>query len=312
MQENHSFDNYFGMLPLRGQPAADGFTFDGNGVPTNSNPLGSARMVAFHEPDFAGVVDTGSQSWNDTHRQIDGGAMDGFAETGPGSMGYWDEPDLPFYYSLAKTFTLANRWFCSAPCQTYPNRRFLMAGTASGVISTSTSNIDKYYPANGTIFDLLCKHNISWRNYFSDAPSSAIILETALKHPANLARIEEFYLDAALGALPAVSLVDCNFGAITGENSSAWRRRSRYRPSPTCSATCSRPPPSPRRTRRTSSWASRSSPGSSTRCSRSGLAEDDAGLALRRTRWVLRPRATADSDRTRLDPADARPWRRPR
>src|SRR4051794_23234617 len=37
MQENHSFDNYFGMLPRRGQPAADGFTFDSHGVPTNSN-----------------------------------------------------------------------------------------------------------------------------------------------------------------------------------------------------------------------------------------------------------------------------------
>src|SRR5437016_5809005 len=35
MQENHSFDNYFGMLPRRGQPAADGFTFNGAGVPLN-------------------------------------------------------------------------------------------------------------------------------------------------------------------------------------------------------------------------------------------------------------------------------------
>ncbi|HEX4563796.1 MAG TPA: hypothetical protein VH115_05015, partial [Solirubrobacteraceae bacterium] len=26
----------------------------------------------------------------------------------------------------------ANGWFGSAPCQTYPNRRFLMAGTAYG------------------------------------------------------------------------------------------------------------------------------------------------------------------------------------
>ena len=66
-------------------------------------------MVVFHEPGFAGTTNTGSQNWNDTHRQINGGAMDGFATTGAGSMGYWDEPDLPFYYSMAKTFTLANR-----------------------------------------------------------------------------------------------------------------------------------------------------------------------------------------------------------
>jgi phospholipase C len=216
MQENHSFDNYLGMLPVRGQPLADGFTFDAHGRPTNSNPLGTEHMVAFHQPDFAGVTDTGSQNWNDTHRQIDGGAMDGFAATGPGSMGYWDQPDLPFYYSLASTFTLANRWFCSAPCQTYPNRRFLMSGTANGIISTDTSNIDTAYPPNGTIWDQLSAHKISWTNYFSDAPSAAIMLDTVVKHPLNLAPIEKFYLDARLGTLPSVCLVDPNYGAITG------------------------------------------------------------------------------------------------
>src|SRR3954453_5245079 len=38
MQENHSFDNYFGMLARRGQPAADGFAFDPAGRPLDSNP----------------------------------------------------------------------------------------------------------------------------------------------------------------------------------------------------------------------------------------------------------------------------------
>src|SRR5947209_1000663 len=68
-----------------------------------------------------------SQGWNSTHREINHGRMDGFARLGESSLVYWDQPDLPFYYSLANTFCLANRWFCSAPCQTYPNRRFLMA-----------------------------------------------------------------------------------------------------------------------------------------------------------------------------------------
>ncbi|MEO6886576.1 MAG: alkaline phosphatase family protein [Jatrophihabitantaceae bacterium] len=217
MQENHSFDNYFGMLPLRGQPAADGFSFDADGKPTNATPVNGKSMRAYHQPSFAGSTDTGSQNWNDTHRQINGGAMDGFAATGPGSMGYWDQPDLPYYYSLANTFTLANRWFCSAPCQTYPNRRFLMSGTASGLISTDIGNVTSNYPANGTIWDLLSKYKISWRNYFTDAPTSAIMFDTILKHPLNLAHIEQFYLDAALGTLPAVSLVDCNMGAVTGE-----------------------------------------------------------------------------------------------
>ena len=217
MQENHSFDNYLGMLPRRGQPAADGFTFDSNGVPTNSNPLGPQHMVVFREPDLNGTTHTGSQGWNNTHLQINGGAMDGFAGTGPGSMGYYDEPDIPFYYSLAKTFTLANRWFCSAPCQTAPNRRYYMAGTSSGIISTSTSNINTAYPANGTIWDLLSKYNISWRNYFSDTPTSALILPTVTKHTTHLRLIEQFYLDCRLGTLPAVSLVDSNTGSITDE-----------------------------------------------------------------------------------------------
>jgi phospholipase C len=216
MQENHSFDNYLGMLPLRGQPLADGFTFNAKEEPVNFNPIGNDRMYAYHQSGAIGAQDTGSQSWNDSHLQINGGAMDGFAQTGPGSMGYYDEDDLPFYYSLAKTFTLANRWFCSAPAQTYPNRRFYMAGTASGIVSTDISNVTTY-PANGTIWDQLSKHGVSWKNYFSDAPTTAIIVDTILKHPLNLAPIAEFFLDAAAGALPAVSLVDSNMGAIQGE-----------------------------------------------------------------------------------------------
>jgi hypothetical protein len=38
MMENHSFDNLLGELPRSGQPAADGLTFDGAGMATNTNP----------------------------------------------------------------------------------------------------------------------------------------------------------------------------------------------------------------------------------------------------------------------------------
>ena len=216
MQENHSFDNYLGMLPVSGQPLADGFTFNKAEEPVNWNPIGNERMYAYHQAGAIGAQDTGSQSWNDSHLQIDSGAMDGFARTGPGSMGYYTEDDLPFYYSLAKTFTLANRWFCSVPAQTYPNRRFLMAGTASGVVSTDLSTV-MTYPPNGTIWDQLSTYGIGWRNYFSDAPTSAIIFGTVTRYLDHYARIEEFYADAAAGLLPAVSLVDCNMGAIQGE-----------------------------------------------------------------------------------------------
>ncbi len=122
---------------------------------------------------------------------------------------------LPFVNSLARTFCLANRWFCSAPCQTYPNRRFLMAGTAYGDISTSTESLQDPPPPNGTIWDRLSAYGITWRNYFTDLPSTAIIPSTIEKHPANLATIAQFHLDCAAGTLPAVSLVDPEFGVIS-------------------------------------------------------------------------------------------------
>ena len=58
-----------------------------------------------------------------------------------------------FYYGLARTFPLAGRWFCSCLGQTYPNRRFLMAGTARRLIDDLPWDLVDY-PEAGTIFDL--------------------------------------------------------------------------------------------------------------------------------------------------------------
>jgi phospholipase C len=212
MQENHSFDNYLGMLPVRGQPLADGFAFDRTGKPTNSNPVKGGHITVQRARSLCTPDSSGSQSWNDTHVQIDHGRMDGFAKTGESSMCYWDEPDLPFYYSLAKTFCLANRWFCSAPCQTYPNRRFLLAGTAFGLISTDTSSITQN-PPNGTIVDRLNAHGISWTDYFTDVPATGVIESIPQNNPTHLAHVDQFYVDCAAGTLPAVSFVDSDIGA---------------------------------------------------------------------------------------------------
>ena len=58
--------------------------------------------------------------------------MDGFvrSDSGPVAMGYWTKDDLPFYHGLASTFPVCDRWFGSCMGQTFPNRRFLLAGTA--------------------------------------------------------------------------------------------------------------------------------------------------------------------------------------
>jgi phospholipase C len=216
MMENHSFDNLLGALPISGQPRARGLKFSSGGVALNSNPGPSGKVRSYPFPSTAqgsGV----SQSWNATHQQIDGGKMDGFVRSTNSiqPMGYWTEEVLPFAYSLAKTFTLANRWFCSAPCQTYPNRRFLMAGTAYGNISTNTESIKDPPPPNGTIFDRMHAYGVSWRNYFTDLPQTAIIPSIIEKYPTNITPVAQFYADCATGNLPSVSFVDPEFGAVS-------------------------------------------------------------------------------------------------
>src|ERR1700687_6144093 len=132
MQENHSFDSYFGMLG-RG----DGFTLDASGKPTASNTDARGTAVrAFHmDGTCQGSL---SQNWNSTHIQWNKGAMDGFVRSpsGAAAMGYWDGRDLPLYYGLANTFPLCDRWFASCMGQTLPNRRFLLCGSALGTINT--------------------------------------------------------------------------------------------------------------------------------------------------------------------------------
>ena len=131
MQENHSFDNYFGMLPRRGQPPADGFAFDRHGVPINTNPLGGGDGPRAARAER--VPADRRQPGVDADTPADRPRPDGrIRPRRPGQMVYYDEPDIPFYYSLANTFCVGNRWFCSAPCQTYPNRRFYLAARRSG------------------------------------------------------------------------------------------------------------------------------------------------------------------------------------
>jgi phospholipase C len=99
--------------------------------------------------------------------------MDGFVtatqEMEPGTnpavgMGYWTEHDLPFYAGLARTFPLADRWFGSCLGPTFPNRRFLISGTAHGLIDDLPFHLLDY-PQAGTIFDQLSSHDIAWANY---------------------------------------------------------------------------------------------------------------------------------------------------
>ncbi len=209
MMENHSFDNYFGMLG-RG----DGYTLDANGHPVNANPTWKGGNVrAYHAPSPCTAHYNIGQDWKRSHLAWDQGRNDGFlAETNNvDAMSYFDASDIPFYYSLARTFPICDRYFCSLMGQTDPNRRFMVAATSVGEVNdTSLGGIlTTPSPPNGTIFDLLNAHHITWKDYFVDLPTSTgLFPQVAVRNPLNLASIAQFLLDAELGTLPSVSFVD--------------------------------------------------------------------------------------------------------
>jgi phospholipase C len=136
--------------------------------------------------------------------------MDGFvkSQSGPVSMGYYDSTMLPFVNSLAATFPVCTRFFSSVMAQTYPNRRFFMAGTSAGMVN-DTLNDDS--PPNGTIFDSLNKHGITWKNYYSNTPSTDIWIYNYSTFKPNQSPIADFYSDCAAGNLPSYSMIDPNF-----------------------------------------------------------------------------------------------------
>ncbi len=72
-------------------------------------------------------------------------------------MGYWQEEDQPFYYSLVREFPIGDAYHCSVLGQTYPNRRYLLAATSIGQVNDTTPNLTDY-PPNGTIYDQLNAH----------------------------------------------------------------------------------------------------------------------------------------------------------
>jgi len=277
MMENHSYDNYLGMLQGRGE----GFPLGPDGQPEVSNlDADGAPVRAYHLPSTIQRPKLPSQSWHATHLQWGGGKCDGFvtssqtvlSEAGPGGldfgadsaaeaavtgMGYWSEGDLPFYYGLAKTFPLADHWFSSCLGPTFPNRRFLIAGTAHGLIDDSPYDLLDYPPA-GTIFDMLTRHGISWANYRPVAEDRSRVRHyahhkrkmvrrrllslgravgsvtqgvqkdlqfTADVFPLGIGRYMQhvrstgqFFADADNGTLPAFSLIDPDFDAYSEEN----------------------------------------------------------------------------------------------
>jgi phospholipase C len=214
MQENHSYDSFYGMLP-RG----DGYTMH-KGVPQNHNPLSPTQnLKVFHAPDTCQLGEGVSQNWANTHTEANNGHMNGFLFNGnTNAMRYWDGHDLPFYYSLAQTFPICDRWFAAAPCQTYPNRLYMQAATCQTLISTSADVLTLPHPAGGTIWDKLNAFGITWNDYAWDLPDIALFQHTFAANASHVKSFNQFLLDCQSGSLPQVSIVSPGINAYTEEN----------------------------------------------------------------------------------------------
>jgi phospholipase C len=208
MQENRSFDHYFGW-----HPGADGKNAglsypDDNGVQHPTHSLApDFQGCAFEDPDH---------SWEGGRRQFNGGAMDGFRKSPNDdfAIGYYNRQDIPFLPSLADAFTLYDRYFCSLLGPTWPNREYMHSAQSGGnKTNADPQDVITVLPQGGlyhweTIWDRMIAKGLSVTYYYSDLPFIGIF---GPRFSSIIKPVSEFYADAAAGNLPNLAFVDPMF-----------------------------------------------------------------------------------------------------
>jgi phospholipase C len=190
VQENRSFDSYFGKLGL--YRVSQGLPEEVNGIDNDSavtlQDLQGNPRHPFHYQTVC--TENLTPSWNESHFDVDGtpveqGKMDNFMMTansvpanfdpsGSRAMGYYTQADLPYYYALATQFGVSDNMFSPNLSNTIPNRLYLFTGTSFGTIypgNNPSTGAPEFNPASyqqPTIFDLLNKNNITWKYYYQD------------------------------------------------------------------------------------------------------------------------------------------------
>jgi len=199
MQENRSFDHYFGTLAgVRGfgdpnvviQPNGksifyqqDPYNPDGYLLPwhldtlsTSSQAIPSTSHAWTYQHESLNIAVSGmpgapttalNNDWVPTHYTSDGAAHYWY------TMGYYERQDIPFHFALAETFTLCDAYHCSLLGPTWPNRMYLMTGmidplgTGGGpVISNVVPSSVTGKPYTWTTYpERLTQAGISWRVY---------------------------------------------------------------------------------------------------------------------------------------------------
>ncbi len=136
MQENRSFDHYFGTLRgVRGHNDRTPIALPG-GRPVWYQPRqhdASQTILPFHldtTRSGAQAVRMLDHGWTKTHAAFAGGVYNGWpAHKTDMTMGHYTRQDIPYHFELADAFTICDHYFCAVPGPTHPNRMVLMTGT---------------------------------------------------------------------------------------------------------------------------------------------------------------------------------------
>ena len=237
MQENRSFDHYFGAMS-----GVRGF-----GDP-NALQLASGKSV-FYQPDAenpdgyllpfrldtrnssAQKIPSTSHAWAVQHDAWNGGKMDRWlpahrkadGQNGPYCMGYYNRDDIPFQFALAEAFTVCDAYHCSVLGPTWPNRMYWFTGMIDPEGLHGGPILNNTAPKGGytwtTYAERLEQAGIPWKVYqqkdnygcnlletfkiFKDAPKgSPLYSKAVLRGPEG-----QFEYDARNDNLPAVSWI---------------------------------------------------------------------------------------------------------
>jgi phospholipase C len=227
MQENHTFDNYFGTYP-----GVDGVP-KGTCIPVHPADDRLPCVRPFHLGSN-GVQPADLDHSEKTYRlQYNGGRMNGFIralvarnQDGRLAMAYYDDRDLPYYWNLADRFAIFDHLFSSAAAGSSINHMFWVAGRAGS--RDGSVPPESTFP---TIFDRLEQHHISWKFYVQNYDPH-LTYRTLHRYPGNRASqvtwvpllnlnrfldrprlrrhivdLGEYYTDLHRGTLPAVAYI---------------------------------------------------------------------------------------------------------
>src|SRR6266403_3991354 len=194
IQENRSFDHYFGSYRgVRGFSDQSMIFHQPDPANTANSPVGA--LLPFHldtSTTNAACTHDITHEWVPQHQSWDNGSMDGFVTSRLAinsndaalSMGYYTRADIPYYYALADGFTICDNFFCSVMGPTDPNRLYTMAASldpdgknGGPILQTIVANRTAF---NGrrtytTMPEQLQARGISWKVYSSPDETATVL-----------------------------------------------------------------------------------------------------------------------------------------